>query len=143
MRFHYDNHVRFEFDCYCKKVLRGTAREHFREQKKKAGRETLFSELSVRELSGMASMAALDTYATDATVFDVCGENISILDDALAEALRRLDSVRRSIVLLSFFFGLKDREIAECMNMVRRTVTYRRTSSLRELRKIMEGIKDE
>jgi DNA-binding NarL/FixJ family response regulator len=33
---------------------------------------------------------------------------------------------------------MTDKEIAERLNLVRRTVAYRRTSSLQELKKIME-----
>ena len=37
-----------------------------------------------------------------------------------------------------FFFGMKDREIAEHLNMVRRTVAYQRTGTLRKLKNLLE-----
>jgi RNA polymerase sigma factor (sigma-70 family) len=135
-----NNHVRHEFDSYCKKVLKGTAREHFREQKKRASREVCLSELSASELS---SLSTVDSYPIDTTIFNVQGEQVGIRDGDLADALAKLSGERRDIVLLSFFMGLTDEEIAKRMDIVRRTVTYRRTASLRELKKIMEGESNE
>ncbi|MBD5097556.1 MAG: sigma-70 family RNA polymerase sigma factor, partial [Lachnospiraceae bacterium] len=44
---------------------------------------------------------------------------------------------------LYYFLGMSDPEIAAHLNLVRRTVAYRRTSSLQELKKFMEGKADE
>ena len=50
---------------------------------------------------------------------------------------------RLEIVLLYYFLGMSDTEIAAHLNLVRRTVAYRRTSSLQELKKFMEINADE
>jgi RNA polymerase sigma factor (sigma-70 family) len=63
---------------------------------------------------------------------------VAVSDSDLAEALKGLSQERRDIVLLSYFIGMTGREIAERMDIIRRTVSNRRTSSLRELKKIME-----
>jgi RNA polymerase sigma factor (sigma-70 family) len=130
-----EDEVRQMFDSFCKKVLRGTVRNHYSAQKQRAEREANFSDLSETEL---AKLATVDAYSTDETMFDVMGEAISVKDIDLADALKQLSPDKLEIVLLSYFMGLTDREIAECLDMARRTVAYRRTSSLRELRKLLE-----
>jgi len=54
-----------------------------------------------------------------------------------------LPEQRRDIILLYYFLGLNDREIAELLNVLYRTISYQRTSSLKKMRKIMEGFIDE
>ena len=107
-----------------------------REIKKRGEREITFSDMSVREL---ASLAVTDEYFTDEFVFNVLGESIGVSDADLADALNVLPADRRDIVLMSYFFDLTDREIAERLNMARRTVAYKRTSTLRELKNIIES----
>jgi RNA polymerase sigma factor (sigma-70 family) len=123
------------FDSFCKKVLRGTVRNHYAAQKRRAEREVNLSELSDAEL---AKLATVDVYSLDETVFDVDGEVITVQDTDLADALKQLSPDKLEIVLLSYFTGMTDREIAERIDVARRTVAYRRTSSLRELRKLLE-----
>jgi RNA polymerase sigma factor (sigma-70 family) len=131
------NEVRQTFDSYCKKVLKYTARNHYAALKRQGEREVPLSGLSQQELS---SMATVDVYSFEETVFDVQGDAISVHDDDLADALKLLSQDKRDIVLLSYFTGLTDREIAGRMDMARRTVAYRRASSLRELKKRLEEI---
>jgi RNA polymerase sigma factor (sigma-70 family) len=131
------NRVRHEFDSYCKKVLKYNARNHFERLRRQSEQEVTFSELSESEL---ASLAVVDVYPSDETVFDVQGEAVTISDDELAEALTALPQDRRDIVLMSYFTGLTDREIASRMDMARSTVQHRRTSTLKELRRRLEEI---
>ena len=124
------------FDSFCKQTLKYSARDYHRAMKRQRERETTFSELSACELS---ELAATDEYFKDAYAFSVHGETVNITDCDLAEALNTLPADRREIVLMSYFFDMTDREIAEKLNMARRTVAYRRTSSLEILKKIMES----
>ena len=132
----YEEHIQHTFDSYCKSVLKRTARELYGEIKRRGEREVAFSELSAREL---AALAVEDEYFKGAYIFDVLGEDVGVTDCDLAEALTVLPADRRDIVLLSYFFDMSDREIAERLNMARRTVAYRRTSALNELKKSMES----
>ena len=124
------------FDRYCKKVLKEKNIDLQREAIRRGEREVTFSALSIREL---AELAVTDEYFKDAYVFDVHGESVSVTDSDLAEALNALAADKREIVLMSYFFDMSDREIAERLNMARRTVAYRRTSSLQELKKLLES----
>ena len=128
------------FDSYCKKALKYKARDYYRAIKRRGEHETVFSDLSEREL---ADLAVTDNYFADEYAFDVPGEQISVTDNELAEALNQLPADRREIILLAFFLGMKDREIAERMDKKRRTVAYQRTSSLKKLKKLMEEDADE
>ena len=129
------SHIRHEFDSFCKKVLKYNARNYYAMQKKRSEREIPFGELAESELSGLI---AEDVYSVEETVFDVQGEAIGISDGSLADALAQLPQDKRDIVLLSYIYGMTDREIAKRMDMVRRTVAHRRATTLQELKQIME-----
>ena len=93
------------------------------------------------DITEEAERKGLGTPATRAA--EVMGLEIAIADELLAEALQTLPQDRLEIVLLSYFLGMSDPEIADQLNLVRRTVAYRRTSSLQALKKFMEGQADE
>ena len=128
--------TRQTFDSFCKKVLKYAARDYDRALRRQSEHETPFSQLSARDL---AKLAAADEYFTDEYIFSVLGESVGVSDSELAEALKELPADRRDIVLMSFFFDMTDREIAERLNLARRTVAYRRASTLKELKNLMES----
>ena len=130
-----EKQVQQTFDSFCKKVLKNTARELYRKNQRQEGQEVPFSGLTTYELSTLSVEDSCD--ATEA-VFDVQGDEIVVTDGDIAEALKGLPQEKRDIVLLSYFLEMTDRKIAERMDILRRTVTNRRTSSLRELKRIME-----
>jgi len=132
----HEEHIRHSFDSYCKKILKGKAIDIHRENKRRSQREVTFSDMTARELSGLS---VTDEYFADEFVFDVLGESIGVSNTDLAEALNTLPADKREIVLMSYFFDMTDREIAERLNMARRTVAYKRTSTLRELKNILES----
>ena len=86
----------------------------------------------------MGRVCGLTTYR-----FEARGFEIFIADELLAEALKTLPQDRLEIIPLYYFLGMNDPEIAAHLNLLRRTVAYRRTSSLQELKKFMEGNADE
>jgi RNA polymerase sigma factor (sigma-70 family) len=132
----YEEHKRHTFDSYCKKILKYAARTYNGKQKERGEREVSFSDLSARDL---AKLSAADEYFADEYVFSVLNESVGVSDCELAEALNALPADRRDIVLMSYFFDMTDREIAERLNMARRTVAYRRTSTLKALKNLMES----
>ena len=71
--------------------------------------------------------------------FEVIGHSVCIDDETLAEAISALPVDRRDIILLSYFLDMSDAEIANVLNMVRRSVAYRRTSTLKLLKNLMGG----
>lgn len=100
---------------YCG-TKRGTIRTRWH------GKETerfIFSELPVEVLD---QFAVRDTYFTDSRTFEVIGHSVCIDDETLAEAISALPVDRRDIILLSYFLDMSDAEIANVLNMVRRSV---------------------
>ena len=87
----------------------------------------------------LVALSVTDKYFVDEYSFPVIGESIGVTDSELAEALNALSADRRDIVLMSYFFDMTDREIADRLNMARRTVAYQRASSLQELKKLMQS----
>ena len=78
-----------------------------------------------------------DTYfAEEHHIFNVMGNDILVRDEKIAEALNSLPENRRDIILLAYFLDMNDREIAERLNLICSTVQYRRTSTLRKLKKL-------
>lgn len=68
---------------------------------------------------------------------------VVVNDELIAEALRTLPERKRDIILLAYFLEMSDREIGEKLNLLRATVQYQRTSTLRELKKYLEENADE
>ena len=68
---------------------------------------------------------------------------VQIASDELAEAITSLPAEKRNIILLSYFLEMTDMEIAELLNMVRSSVAYRRTATLKLLKELMGGKTDD
>lgn len=131
--------VRHQFDSLCRKVLREESRNIDKQLARRAEKEISFSGLSEQELG---RLYAMDDYPSDSTYFDVLDYRIAIKDDRLAKTLADLPGEKRDILLLSYFLDMNDREIAEALNMVQRTVQRRRTSSIQEIKIRMEVKED-
>ena len=123
------------FDCFCKKVLKYEARNYYSEMKRLRDKEVLFSELSEQELE---QLSTTDEYFKTEQIFNVLGNAVIVCDGSVAEALRSLPKRNRDIILLSYFLELSDGEIGKKLNMIRSTVQYQRTSTLRELKRFFE-----
>ncbi len=132
----HEEHKRHAFDSYCKKVLKRKSLDIHREIKRRNEREVAFSDMTAQEL---ASLAVTDEYFSDEYVFSVLGESVGVSDADLAEALNTIAADRREIVLMSYFFDMTDKEIADKLNMARRTVAYQRANTLRILKNLMES----
>ena len=125
--------VRHEFDSYCKKVLRGEASDYDDHLSWRSKYETTLSGLSEKQ---MGALRVPDEYSCEQFRFQAQGYSILIRSETLENA--RLSNENRDIVLLSYFLDMTDQEIADKLDMVRRTVNYRHTKSLKKLRKELE-----
>lgn len=124
--------IRHQFDAFCKKVLRCEARTIYRQMARLADHEISLTEFPE---DGANLFAFKDEYSFDNQQFNVLGFDIAIKNDLLAEALRLLPEQRRDIILLYYFLGMNDREIAELLNVLHRTISYKRTNSLKNREK--------
>lgn len=133
-------HKQHTFDCYCKRVLKNEACNIQKEYSRRRNKEISFDELSEQELQ---SLCVSDEYFADKYIFDILGGSVTVRNERLAKALQSLTERKRDIILLSYFLDMTDREIAEKLNMVRKTVQYQRTSSLKALKKRLEDSSNE
>jgi RNA polymerase sigma factor (sigma-70 family) len=141
MRPHsHEERIQHQFDSFCKTILKYAARDHYRKIKRRRERETVFTELSEQDF---AKLSVTDEYFKDAFSFSVLDYDVAVSDELLAKALNTLPADRRDIILLAYFLDMNDREIAERLYLVRRTVARYRANTLQELQKIMEGNEDE
>ena len=61
----------------------------------------------------LANLYAEDSYGDVEEVFDVQGDPVVVIDSDIAEALKGLTQEKRDIVLLSYFIGMTDYQIAK------------------------------
>ena len=132
--------VEHQFDSFCKRVLKNEARDSYDRIKCRSKKETLFSELTQKEIDELISS---DKCPSLISSFIVQGFEVEIENELLADAILVLPEQCRDIVLMSYFLEMNDKEISDMLKTVRRTVQYQRTSSLRKIRKYMEEQTDE
>ena len=71
-------------------------------------------------------------------LFVVCGSDIRICDDELAEALKHLSERNRENLLMYYFLEMSDTEIAKRQNISRSGVFQNRHNSLELMKKILK-----
>jgi RNA polymerase sigma factor (sigma-70 family) len=131
--------VEHQFDSFCKKVLREEHRDIMRGLKRKGNNEILFCEMTQEQMDELVTM---DKYKTDLNKFTVCGFEVEIESDLLAEALSTLPEKSLNIILLSYFLDMSDVKIANVLDVARSTVQLQRSTSLNKLKKYMGGKTD-
>mgnify|MGYP006867774518 CR=1 FL=1 len=75
--------VQCRFESCLKKVVRSVVKDYYKELNRRKNKEISFSELPDVLVD---KMAVWDDYETDYTIFSVCGIDIRVLDDELAES---------------------------------------------------------
>lgn len=124
------------FDCYCKRILKNEAINIQKHNQYLNSKQISLTELTSEQL---AQICTCDEYSTDYSSFKVLEYDIAVKDELLAEALQELPDRKRDIILLSYFLDYNDIEIAELLNLVRRTVNDQRNKALKDLKNRMEG----
>ena len=66
------------------------------------------------------------------------GKQVSVRDEWISEALKKLLKKKREIILMLYFLDITKKEISVCLKLVQSTVHYHKNDSLRLLRKLME-----
>ena len=70
-------------------------------------------------------------------------QSFEAVEMCIRDRIRTLPEEKRKAILLYYFEGMNDTEIAELFNTSRSTIQYRRTSSFERLRKYLEENADE
>ena len=127
--------IRHQFDSFCKKILREEYRDCMREVQRRMRHELSFSALSSHETE---QLYVMNEYPSDRHYFSVLGYDIAVEDELVSRALSTLPSLKRDIILLSYFLDMTDQEIGDILHLVRRTVQYQRINALKQLKEMLE-----
>lgn len=142
----YKLHIVCSFDAFCMKVMRFEAHNCYRSIKWKQQREIslnyLLEETSF-ETSGLADYFIVQSDFEPQSHFYVKGQVITIENERLALAMSKLPTLKRDVVLLRFFLGFQEKEIATMYGYQRHTINYHKNRSLKLLRQEMERIEHE
>lgn len=138
MNTNFEKTKQHQFDAYCKKILRNEARDIYNEQTRRHKHEVLFSELTPMELNSLGIFDSI-TFEKYIPIYDM---DIVVTDESLFTALNSLSTKRRTIILLSYFLGLTDREIGPQVGLTRANVQYHRKQALKELRNKIDELED-
>lgn len=120
--------TRCEFNAYCKRTLRNELADVLKMRKRRTRREVSFSDLTPREENQLYTVDKYFDASDREGTFSAGGLKIS---------------AKLQAVLLYYFFGMTDVEIAQQMEIPRSTVQYRRTSSFELLKRYLEERADE
>ena len=127
--------VQCRFESCLKKVVRHVVKDYQKKLKRRQKEETLFCELPEIVVE---NLAVWDDYDTDYTIFNVCGNDIRVYDDELAEALKQLSERNRETLLMYYFLEMSDTEIADVMNYTRGAVFKHRRRALEAMKEILK-----
>ena len=128
--------IRCAFNGFCKRTLKNEVFTAHRDIKRHQLREVSFSDLTPQEEN---QLYTYDTYfADDEAEKSFCVAGKEITAKLLADALHSLPEEKREAILLYYFFGMNDAEIAMLRNVPRSTIQYRRTSSFELLKRYLE-----
>ena len=127
--------VQCRFESCLKKVVRHVVKDYQKKLKRRQKEETLFCELSEIVVE---NLAVWDDYDTDYTIFNVCGNDIRVLDDELAEALKKLPERKRNTLLMYYFLEMTESEIANLQKITQSGVFKNRHHALETMKKILK-----
>lgn len=131
----FEQDIENQFDCLSKKVINAVVKTYHRDMRRRSKHETPFSDFSDLEIS---IIGVFDTYGHEHTAFDVLGEEVSVFDDKLVEALKSLPEKKLDIIMMFYFMDMPDAEIAEVLNLNRSTVYRHRIKTLKKIKEMME-----
>ena len=93
--------IQCQFDCKLKKVVKGIVRNYRKELARRQAKEVSFCELPEIVVE---KLIVWDDYESEYTIFDVCGTEIHVLDEELAEAtLKVSDTPKVTDTLIELF----------------------------------------
>ena len=113
------------FQKFCNTVLHNEACDTHRELRRHKAKEVTFSDMTLDEARQLHTFDEYFKRETAETVFEKAGKKIT--PKLLLEAIRTLPEEKRKAILLYYFEGMNDTEIAELFNTSRSTIQYRRT----------------
>ena len=135
MKYLYEQRIQNQFGGFCTRVLKNEAYRIHNEYARQRTFEKTWDELTDVEL---LQTAAYDQYFRVEKIFQALGQPIVITNTQLAAAILKLPEIEQQIILLYFFLGMTDKEIAAHFHVVRQSICKRRSTILKTLRKNIE-----
>lgn len=129
------------FDSYFKTVAGNKRIDILREYIRQASREVPLSDLSPADIGKHASIT--DSYRLYSRPYCVRNYIVRVYDPTIGEVLQYLTPQRREIILLYYFLELNDAQIGKLLHIDNTTAKYRRKSALKQLKKLVEDIRNE
>lgn len=129
-----------QFNSYIKKCLRNEVRNIQRANKRISDFEVLFSDLPEGYVEHLCAAPEQDLLLH---TFQALHYPVSVENDRLSEALRRLPEQKRTIILLYYFLDMNDEEISQRLHLPQKNITKTRQRTLHSLKKNMEDSNDE
>ena len=120
------------FDAFCKEVLRNAVKDYKKKLRFVEKNEFVTAD---PEKYISADCSAEDHYASDHIYITYRGYDYPLDNDILRKGLERLPPSQLGVLLLTFWRGLKDAQIAEQFGVTTRTVRNRRSRALTNLRR--------
>lgn len=133
-------HIRHCFDCYCKKTIRYQAISLYQESSRYAERNVSFEDIPNDYFS---ECGECDTYPILQYHFEAFGYKFSVNDYKLVNALLQLPKKKRDIILMYYFANFTLTKVAGMLGKPHQNISYIHVRTLKKLREIMEGGKDE
>lgn len=131
----YHDYLEKSFDAFCKTVIRNEAINIHKQIAARSEREVPISSLSFNQLSDLSYH---DSYHPACVTYFVREMPIRVYDSLLAEALRCLSYSHREIILLHYFLGYNDTDIAQLLHIRSQTVANRKVAALKHLKEVLE-----
>lgn len=123
------------FDAFCKRVIRNAAVDAFRKTKRKRKVEM---DIDDPMIAYIHSIQTHDTYTLYSRTYYVKEQPIVVRDKNLGEALQYIIPQKRAVILLSYFAGYNDTEVANILGVSPTSIARRKKSALLRLRELLE-----
>lgn len=120
------------YDSYSKAIMRNECRNLIKKNKRK-NKETVMSEKGQYLFE---QQEYRDSYPSDSFYLEGMGEtyNCYIQDERLFHAMEKLSRKVRTMLIMSFWYGMSDVEIARCLRVTTRTVFNWRRDAFKKIR---------
>lgn len=123
------------FDAFCKRVIRNAAVDAFRKTKRK---QKVEMDIDDPMIAYIHSIQTHDTYTLYSRTYYVKDQPIVVRDKNLGEALQYIIPQKRAVILLSYFAGYNDTEVANILGVSPTSIARRKKSALLRLRELLE-----
>ena len=128
------------FDSFLSKLVKNESKNAKKEISRRAEREISMSQLMQGELT---RISISDEYSLEKMTFYVSGNEVTVNDILLGQAIAALPPNRRDVILLSYFLNKNDPQIGALLNLTPNAIRYRREKTLQRLKDILGALTHE